>query len=144
MKKRLLFFALFLAFSNAGAQNLPKLASGSITRVENFKSEFVASRNVDIWIPEGYDTKKKYSVVYMHDGQMLFDSTTTWNKKEWKADETFARLLNEKKIVDCIIVGIWNTGSDRISEYLPNKIFNLLDEKSKAKISEKYLNGKPI
>ena len=144
MRTRLLFFALFLVCSIAGAQNLPKLASGSITRVENFKSEFVSVRNVDIWLPEAYDTKKKYSVVYMHDGQMLFDSTTTWNKKEWKADETFSQLIKEKKIVDCILVAIWNTGADRIAEYLPNKIYNLLDEKTRAKISDKYLNGKSV
>ena len=144
MRTTILFFALLLCSSIAGAQNLPKLASGSITRVENFKSEFVTPRNVDIWLPDGYDLKRKYSVVYMHDGQMLFDCATTWNKKEWKADETFSRLIQEKKIVDCIIVAIWNTGADRIAEYLPNKIFNLLGEKTRAKISEKYLNGKSV
>ena len=41
-------------------------------------------------LTEGYNTNDKYSVVYMHDGQMLFDSTQTWNKKEWLADEIFS------------------------------------------------------
>jgi len=67
---------------------LPRPASGSIRRVVNFPSRFVEPRNVDIWLPDGYDPKKKYAVLYMQDGQMLFDSTNTWNKQEWGIDET--------------------------------------------------------
>ncbi len=142
--KSVILLSLFLIYTGIGAaQTLPKIASGKIQRIENFKSEFVASRNIDIWMPDGYDTSKKYNVVYMHDGQMLFDSTQTWNRKEWKADETFSQLIKDKKIEKCIIVAIWNTGSDRFSEYLPNKIFNSLEEKTKQKLKEKYGNGKP-
>lgn len=142
MKKNLIFILIFLSGSLAFAQNFPKVSSGSIKRIENFSSRFVAARNVDVWLPEGYTTDKKYNVVYMHDGQMLFDSTQTWNKKEWKVDEVFSQLIKDKKIENCIVVGIWNTGADRISEYFPNKIFNLLDDKMKVKLSEKYCNGK--
>ena len=143
MRKKLLFACLLLCSELMVAQNHPKASSGTITRIENFKSEIVAARNIDIWLPEGYNVNKKYSVAYMHDGQMLFDSTQAWNKKEWKADETFTRLMREKRIEDCIIVGIWNTGADRISEYFPTKNFQSLDEKTRAKITEKYGNGKP-
>ncbi len=142
MKNKLLFILIFLFGSLAFAQNIPKVSSGSIKRIENFKSHFVVARNVDVWLPEGYRMDKKYNVVYMHDGQMLFDSTQTWNKKEWKADEVFSQLIREKKIEECIVVGIWNNGAERISEYFPNRIFNQLDEKTKAKLSEKYCNGK--
>lgn len=93
----LIVYILFLAFF-CNAQNLPKIASGSIKRIENFQSNFVTVRNVDVWLPDGYDTTKKYNVVYMHDGQMLFDSTQTWNKKEWGVDETFSRLIKDRKI----------------------------------------------
>lgn len=142
MKNKLLFILIFLFGSLAFAQNIPKVSSGSIKRIENFKSHFVVARNVDVWLPEDYNSAKKYNVVYMHDGQMLFDSTLTWNKKEWKADEVFSQLIREKKIEECIVVGIWNNGAERISEYFPNKIFNQLDEKTKTKLSEKYCNGK--
>jgi enterochelin esterase-like enzyme len=77
----------------------------------------------------------------MHDGQMLFDSTQTWNKKEWKADEVFSKLIAEKKTKPFIVVGIWNT-PERITEYFPNKIYNLLEPKVQKLISEKYGNGK--
>ena len=125
------------------AQNLPKVASGKIERMENFPSQFVAPRNIDIWLPEGYNTNNKFSVVYMHDGQMLFDSTQTWNKKEWLADEIFSQLISEKKIEPCIIIAIWNT-PERITEYFPNKIFENMDSELQNSILEKYGNGKKI
>jgi enterochelin esterase-like enzyme len=107
------------------AQNLPSVASGKIVRVENFPSAFVAARNVDVWLPEGYSPEKKYAVVYMHDGQMLFDTATTWNKQEWGVDETLGNLMAAKKIRDCIVVGVWNSKT-RHSDYFPQKPFELL------------------
>jgi len=142
MRSRLLSFFLLLAASHCFGQNLPKVHSGSIVRHENFQSQFIAARNIDVWLPSGYNKSHKYSVIYMHDGQMLFDSTLTWNKKEWKADEVASQLIDSKKIESCIIVGIWNNGSERISEYFPDKIFNLLDDKTQKLLSNKYCNGK--
>ena len=142
MKTKLLCILIFISGNLIHAQNLPKVSSGSVKRIENFQSKFVPSRNVDVWLPEGYDGKKKYSVVYMHDGQMLFDSTLCWNKKEWKADEVFSKLIIENKIERCIVIGIWNNGSERISEYFPTKIFNNIDPKISKSLSEKYCNGK--
>lgn len=141
----MLLMAVCLSIAGS-AQRIVKtnliVSSGKTERIENFQSQFVAPRNVDIWLPEGYNPAKKYNVVYMHDGQMLFDSTQTWNKKEWKVDEVFSQLIKEKKIGECIVVGIWNNGSDRISEYFPDKIFDQLEVKTQEKISAKYCNGK--
>ena len=142
MKNKLLCLSIFLFGTIIFAQNNAKVSSGSVKRIENFQSKFITSRNVDVWLPDGYDGKKKYSVVYMHDGQMLFDSTLCWNKKEWKADEVFSKLIRENKIERCIVVGIWNNGSERISEYFPTKIFNNIDPKISKSLSEKYCNGK--
>ena len=64
-----------------------KLYSGQLIRTDSFPSKYIKPRPVDIWLPKDYSKNKKYSVLYMHDGQMLFDSTTTWNKQEWKVDE---------------------------------------------------------
>lgn len=73
------------------------LSSGTIKRVTEFPSEYVRPRNVDVWLPEGYSKDKKYAVLYMHDGQMLFDATTTWNKQEWKVDEVASQLMKDQK-----------------------------------------------
>lgn len=118
------------------AQNLPTVASGSLKRIENFKSAFVDARHVDIWLPDGYDTKKKYSVLYMHDGQMLYDSTTTWNKKEWGIDETVGALIKAGKIQDCIVVGIWNGGKSRHPDYFPQKPFDDLTQAQKDFVTQ--------
>ena len=63
-----------------------KLSSGKLMRMDSFPSKYIKPRPVDVWLPEHNSKEKKYAVLYMHDGQMLFDSTTTWNKQEWKVD----------------------------------------------------------
>lgn len=57
---------------------------------------------------------------------MLFDSTKTWNHQEWGVDEAMSQLISKQEIMDCIVVGIWNTGSTRFSEYFPQKPFDAL------------------
>ncbi|MFY7652189.1 MAG: alpha/beta hydrolase [Chitinophagaceae bacterium] len=110
------------------AQHLPQVSSGKLVRLENFASKFVDARNVDVWLPENYDGKKKMAVLYMHDGQMLFDSATTWNKQDWGVDETVATLINEKAIRNCIVVGVWNSGKNRHIDYFPQKPFESLSD----------------
>ncbi|MEM7658679.1 MAG: alpha/beta hydrolase-fold protein [Bacteroidota bacterium] len=121
---------LLLFFSCAPEEQAPellKLASGTVERIENFPSEFITPRNVEVWLPDGYSTDQKYAVLYMHDGQMLFDSTTTWNKQEWGVDEIMGRLLAEGSIQSTIVVGIWNT-ENRHSEYFPQRPFESLSQ----------------
>jgi len=124
MKQAFLFILSSLSCLVVHSQS-PTLKSGSIKRFENFNSKFVKPRTVDVWLPEDYTSTKKYAVLYMHDGQMLFDSTTTWNKQEWGVDETVGDLLKTKKVKKCIVVGIWNTNI-RHSEYFPQKPFESL------------------
>lgn len=107
-------------------QPMPTASTGTIRRFQNFASEYVAPRHVDVWLPEGYSANEKYAVLYMHDGQMLFDSTTTWNKAEWGVDETAGALIKQHKIRNMIVVGIWNGGALRHSEYFPQKAFEWL------------------
>ncbi len=107
------------------AQEL-KVSAGTLQRFPDFASQFVTARNVDVWLPEGYSPQKKYAVLYMHDGQMLYDASTTWNKQAWEIDTVMSRLLKEKKVRDCIVVGIWNGGKKRHCEYFPQKPFESL------------------
>ena len=119
------------------------LTSGWVRRFENFPSKFVDARNVDVWLPDGYDPKKRYAVLYMHDGQMLYDSTSNWNKQEWGVDEVVGNLLAKKKIRDCIVVGIWNNGQYRHSEYFPQKIVDQIQPPSHDIIVHQQLKDKP-
>jgi enterochelin esterase-like enzyme len=127
LKKCIFLFPLFLLPTFIFAQ-VPVVTSGSIKHFENFKSKFVIARNVDVWLPDGYNTTTKYAVLYMHDGRGLFDSAITANKQEWGIDETMTRLINEGKIKNCIVVGIWNTEKFRHSEYFPQKPFEMLTQ----------------
>ena len=69
---------------------------------------------------QGYDGKKKFAVLYMHDGQALYDSTTTWSHQSWDVDDVSETLLAEGKIKNFIVVGIWNGGQTRHSDYFPS------------------------
>ncbi len=119
---------LFLLSFNGIAQMKP--ASGTIRYIEKFASAFVTPRNIAVWLPDGYSNKKKYAVLYMHDGQMLFDATTTWNKQEWQADETAAKLIAEGKTKKFIIVGIESLAPLRHSNYFPQQPFESLPQKT--------------
>jgi enterochelin esterase-like enzyme len=114
---------------------IPRSSSGRIERIDSFQSQYVTPRNVDVWLPEGYDPAKKYAVLYMHDGQMLFDSTITWNKQCWQVDETISKLIAARKIEPYIVVGIWNGGITRHPDYFPQKPFDGLTQTEKDQIT---------
>ncbi|MCB0036162.1 MAG: hypothetical protein KDE51_19160 [Anaerolineales bacterium] len=105
---------------------MPNVSQGKIERLENFQSAYVPPRHIDIWLPESYPSGETYAVLYMHDGQMLFDETITWNQQSWGVAETVSELLNAGKIRNCIVVGIWNSGSGRHADYFPQKPFDNL------------------
>lgn len=135
MKKHLWFFAALCSLSSimVSAQ-APVASTGRIERHEQFPSQFVTARNVDVWLPEGYSPRNKYAVLYMHDGQMLFDGAGTWNKQEWQVDEIVGKLLTEGKIRDCIVVGVWNSGQGRHADYFPQKPFEQLSAQEKETV----------
>jgi len=128
MKIRILFFLLNLLPFFLSAQEA-KVSIGTIKHLGKFKTTLVAPRRVDVWLPVGYDAKKKYAVLYMHDGQMLFDSTVTWNHTAWNVDLVLGKLMAEKKIKECIVVGIWNVPNKRHLDYFPQKAFESLSKR---------------
>ena len=136
----LIFFFLLLETDSLFSQ----VVNGKIIEYKNFSSKYVDARNITIWLPDGYDSLKKYPVLYMHDGQMLFDSTTTWNKQEWKIDETSTSLIKDNKIKPFIVVGIWNNGNQRRFEYMPQKPFSQLPKETQLSIRKQLMDNKEI
>lgn len=104
---------------------------GQIKRIENFPSKYVATRTVDIWLPINYSETKKYQVLYMHDGQMLFDGKTTWNKQEWGVDEKIDSLIQKKAMKEVIVVAVWNIPEIRRLNYFPQKAIDFLNDTEK-------------
>jgi enterochelin esterase-like enzyme len=75
-------------------------------------------RDVIVWLPPSYyrDRRKRYPVLYMHDGQNLMDPSTAFLGVDWRIDETATDLIRKNKIKELIVVGIYNT-PDREQEY---------------------------
>uniref|UniRef100_UPI00404A2EDF alpha/beta hydrolase n=1 Tax=Flavobacterium sp. TaxID=239 RepID=UPI00404A2EDF len=135
MKK--IIIALLIMQTAVQAQTI-KVSSGSIHRLISMQSNFVNPRNIDVWLPENYSVDKKYAVLYMHDGQMLFDANSTWNKLEWGVDEHVQNLINIDQIKDVIVVGIWNddANNNRHPEYFPQKPYESLNASEKKIVTQ--------
>ena len=100
---------------------------GGITGNLQYHHNFYANRlknerTIVVWLPESYEKKlqKHYPVLYMHDGQNLFDPNTSYIGVDWQMDETADSLIKQGEIEEIIIVGIYNT-TDRVEEYSDTK-----------------------
>lgn len=97
---------------------------GSFQMHHHFSSKVLHhARNIIIYFPPGYesDLDRRYPVLYMHDGQNLFDGDTAYIRgNDWRMARTAEDLILQGKIEPIIIVGIWNTGVHRMEEYTPS------------------------
>lgn len=135
--------ALGLQASAATAEApLPQPFSGRIERLAGFPSKHVSPRHVDVWLPEGYSPARRYRVVYMQDGQMLFDARTTWNRQAWKVDHALSRLVQAGQVPDALVVGIWNNSPQRYAEYYPEKFLADAPEAVRREYLEKAAHGR--
>ena len=110
----------------AGAPPLPTVAAGRIERLALPAEGPVAARPIDVWLPPGYPEDAPYAVAMMFDGQMLFDAGITWNRQEWRVDETASALQAAGRTRPFIVVGVWNAGPARHAEYFPQRPFEAL------------------
>ena len=117
-----LVIVIGLVCGSAAAQQ-PHSLTGDVRPHKNFHSKILNNdRDVIVYLPPGYDANKgkRYSVLYLHDGQNVFDGATSFIPgQEWRVDETAQSLIAAGKIEPLIIVGIYNTGAARINEYTP-------------------------
>jgi predicted alpha/beta superfamily hydrolase len=97
--------------------------SGNVWLHEFRSLIFGNTRLLRVWLPPEYDGwgATPYPVLYLNDGQNLFDPVTAFAGAHWQVGETAARLIAEAKIQPLIIVGIDNTGKNRVREYVPYK-----------------------
>jgi len=96
--------------------------TGTVKYHGNFKAAHLLPRDVMVWLPAGYetDTVKSYPVLYIQDGQNVFDEATSSFGHEWRVDETCDSLIAIGKIPPLIVVAVYNT-SQRSLEYEPGK-----------------------
>lgn len=109
---------------SAPVQDRKTSLTGEFKRHDAFVSKFVpAKHDVLIYLPPNYGkSQDRYPVLYMGDGQNVFDGMTSYiPNKEWRMDETAEALIQSKLIPPIIIVAISNAGMERADEYLPTR-----------------------
>lgn len=99
------------------------MSSGQLRKIEKFKSRLLRNeRALVIYLPPGYEeqAQRRFPVLYLQDGQNLFDPATSFMPgKYWHVGETADRLIGSGAIQPLIIVGVYNLGRRRIGEYTP-------------------------
>ncbi len=96
--------------------------TGDLRTLPPQRTHDLAPRRVDVWLPPGYDAhpRQRYPVLYVHDGQNLFDPATAYGGVDWGIDEAMTRLIARGAVRPAIVVGIWNTPL-RLAEYMPQQ-----------------------
>jgi predicted alpha/beta superfamily hydrolase len=111
----------------AAARQPAHTLTGNIRLHRNFHSRFLSpDRDIIVYLPSDYESQDttRYPVIYMQDGQNLFDAATSFFPgMERHLDESAEVLISQKAIRPLIIVGIYSTGLDRINEYTPTKSY---------------------
>ncbi len=108
--------------------------TGNIKRHPQFRSKTLGNRrDVLVYLPRSYRRfwGRHYPVLYLQDGQNIFDAATAFGGVEWGMDETAQRLIRKSLIEPLIIVAIANVGDDRIHEYAPTR--GVIDSSTKRK-----------
>jgi enterochelin esterase-like enzyme len=150
MIRKLLLLTALMFGSAASAETatdkslLPvHVAAGTVVDLGVMQSKFTDPRRVVVWLPPSYRRNgPKHAVLYMHDGQNLFDKATAGYGMEWEIDEHLSKLIAEKKVRPTIVVGIWNTPK-RLQEYVPSKAFASLPPDYREKVRALY-GGDPL
>jgi enterochelin esterase-like enzyme len=119
------------------------VSAGTIVDLGIVKSQYTDPRRVVVWLPRSYSSRgTKHAVLYMHDGQNLFDKATAGYGMEWEIDEHLSKLIADRKVRPTIVVGIWNTPK-RLQEYVPSKALTSLPSEYRDKVRALY-GGDPL
>lgn len=122
---------------------LPAWAEGRLDRYPAFASTFVAPRQVTVWLPEGYDPAHPLPVLYMQDGQNVFEASRAYGGHTWGIIEMLSTRIKSGDLPPVIVVAIDNGGELRGREYLPQKIYDRMPPKVLARLAKNW-GGAPL
>ena len=129
-----------LPFAGKAMADIP--VDGTLVEHPDFASSHVQPRNVTVWLPPGYEAGSgRHPVLYMHDGQNLFDASKALFG-EWGVDEHLGRLIANGQVRAPIVVGVWNTPL-RLREYVPADLIAALPAEVRDDVSAIY-GGAPL
>lgn len=115
--------------------------TGQLSRYP-IESNYVSNRRVEIWKSNSETVIKQ--VLILHDGQMLFQGDSTWNKQEWGLDECLDSLIQKGMVENTLVVGIWNLYEERHFNYFPQKPFESLREEERRRLLKEARPGSDI
>ncbi len=102
------------------------MSNPNLHKHEAFRSRSLKNqRDLIVYVPPGYEEQpaRRFPVLYLHDGQNLFDGTTSFIPgMDWHVGQTADRCIYDGKIEPLIIVGIYNAGKARVREYTPTRV----------------------
>ncbi len=123
----------------AGIVTLPSLAinpplqqpcSGNIDRLYVYSPEMADTVTVDVWTPRFYNENPgcRLPVIYMHDGQNLFDASTTWNHQSWEMDSVVTAMIDDGRVSPVMIVGVHSVAATRVADLMPERPFDSIPD----------------
>ena len=102
------------------------MSGPNLIKQERFPSRFLRNqRDLIIYLPPGYNEKpdRRFPVLYLHDGQNLFDGATAFIPgMDWHVGQTADQYIFKGRVEPLIIVGIYNAGKQRLQEYTPTRM----------------------
>jgi enterochelin esterase-like enzyme len=125
------------------------LRNDTIILFPNFHSAFVDARQIEVWLPQGFDSTRNinYPLIIMQDGQNVFNASTSYTGIDWGVDEKMDSMVPKGIVPPALVVAVWNNGVQRYPEYMPNfpgiEQANAMAAKKlngREVISDKYLN----
>lgn len=123
---------------------LPKVAVGTVVRLPMMDSREVPPRPVDVWVPPGVTAHTPVQVLVMHDGQMLFDASITWNRQAWNVHRAVYDLMQAGHLAPTLVVGVHNREGQRYAEYFPEKALAFASAAERAEYIRDESTGRPL
>lgn len=123
------------AAAKDASQMTPKVSEGRVVAWRDLDGGQAGKMTVWVWLPPGYDAAsgRRYPVLYMHDGQNLFDKELTNFNQEWGMDEAIPRMARQGDLRPWIVVGVQSPKS-RYDALFPQKMFDLLPAEFQRKV----------
>ncbi len=124
-----------LATSDDPSRMIPQVSAGRIVAWPSLDGGAAGRMSVWVWLPPGYDAGKRarYPVLYMHDGQNLFDKALTKFDQEWGIDEAIPRMARQGDLREWIVVGVQSPRS-RYQTLFPAKLLPLLSPEFQQRV----------
>lgn len=139
----LLYLGVLFLLTSCGAGSVPQ-RPGDVIRLDNFESAHVTPRHVEVYLPQGYAPKEKtYPVIYMHDGQNVFNPKTSFKGIDWGVDETLDTLIYDGEVEAAIVVAVWNS-KFRWNEYMPEDPMSAIDSLQGHPDAQRSLNDTTV